>query len=160
MANRFRVLVVDDIIINLNVLSRILRRVGVEEITCIDSGPKALAELEKKSNFYNLVLTDLQMPEMTGMELMRRILQNNGSNLTENQRLSTIVGLTAEVSEVVDVQFVEAGTWPKCCTSQLRRRKCWTSARQCWFQYYEVWGGAVGHTTHSLGARKTLDWKQ
>jgi len=54
---------------------------------------------------YNMVLTDLSMPEMDGTELCREILKRN----TLNSPKPIVVGLTAEVSESVDAECIESG---------------------------------------------------
>lgn len=62
IASSCRVLVVDDTLINLKVLDRMLKQVGVKFATCVDSGYKAMQMLENGD--YNLVITDVQMPGM------------------------------------------------------------------------------------------------
>lgn len=44
----YKVLVVDDTIVNLKVMDRMLRRIGVRNVTILDSGAKALGFLEKE----------------------------------------------------------------------------------------------------------------
>jgi signal transduction histidine kinase len=62
----YRVLVVDDTIINLKVLCRMLTRLGVKKVKTVNSGRSALEALKKGD--YNMVLTDIQMPGMSGTE--------------------------------------------------------------------------------------------
>jgi two-component system, sensor histidine kinase len=99
----WKVLIVDDTVINLKVFSRILQRVGVGLVDTASSGPKAL-ELMKHNDF-NLIFTDLQMPEMTGMELTKLILPE-GKDAPDSP---IVIGLTAEVSESVDAQCRSVG---------------------------------------------------
>lgn len=89
-----RVLVVDDTIINLKVLERMLNRVGVTKLATVDSGAKALSLLEGQQ--FDLVITDIQMPEMTGTELSDAICEK-GCIATK----PIVVGLTAETSEAL-----------------------------------------------------------
>ncbi|CAB9511876.1 Hybrid signal transduction histidine kinase K [Seminavis robusta] len=98
----FQVLVVDDTIINLKVLERMLRRVGVGKVKTASSGEKALELLESEN--FNLVFTDLQMPHMDGIELTHEIF----ARYKENTR-PIVVGLTAEVSESADQKCSDAG---------------------------------------------------
>lgn len=65
-----RILAVDDDALNLNVLVSLLS--GEEyEMVAVASGEAALALLEKKE--WDLVVTDIMMPRMSGYELTRRI---------------------------------------------------------------------------------------
>ena len=65
-----RVLLVDDVEMNLKVLSIMLKKMNVEH-TLASSGKQALQEFEQGS--YDVVLTDLWMPEMSGEELAAAI---------------------------------------------------------------------------------------
>ena len=67
MSTRGRLLVVDDYEFNRNALSRHLRRNGYEVDEAAD-GKEALARIE--TNNYGLILLDLMMPEMDGMEVL------------------------------------------------------------------------------------------
>lgn len=67
-----RVLVVDDSTINRLVLEAMLKKLGVGEVVTAEDGKAALAILEKSPDF-DLVMTDMRMPEMSGGELVARI---------------------------------------------------------------------------------------
>ena len=67
-----RVLVVDDSSVNRAVLKAMLARCGVAGVAIAENGREALAVLEKDPAF-DLVLTDLWMPEMDGRELVKAI---------------------------------------------------------------------------------------
>ncbi|WP_176015067.1 PAS domain-containing protein [Victivallis sp. Marseille-Q1083] len=69
-----RVLLVDDVPMNLKVLSAMLRKLDIESV-CALSGKEALAILRKNSDF-KLVLTDLWMPEIDGAKLAKEIHQS------------------------------------------------------------------------------------
>ncbi len=66
-----RVLLVDDIQLNLKVLRAMLRKLGVECLTA-NSGPEALTLL-RNDRAFNALLTDMWMPEMNGAELAAAI---------------------------------------------------------------------------------------
>ena len=66
------VLVVDDVPVNLMVEQALLRRAGVAEIVTAGSGAAALETLDKHGAF-DLVLTDLWMPEMDGYEFCAKL---------------------------------------------------------------------------------------
>lgn len=71
---RNRILLVDDVPMNLKVLQAMLRKLGVES-ECALSGEEALDILRKDPNFTR-ILTDLWMPGMGGAELARKIHEN------------------------------------------------------------------------------------
>ena len=62
-----RVLLVDDVSMNLKVLQALLRRLNIESV-CAESGARALEILKEDQNF-KFILTDLWMPEMDGEQL-------------------------------------------------------------------------------------------
>lgn len=72
-----RILVVDDVTLNLTVISALLKRLGHEDVTHASDGDEALALLKADSDHYDLVLTDLQMPKMNGDELVRKIREDS-----------------------------------------------------------------------------------
>ncbi len=67
---RGRVVVVDDVPMNLKVLSAMLRKLGVEYTLC-NSGAEALEAIGKEPPA--MVLTDVWMPEMSGDQLAERL---------------------------------------------------------------------------------------
>ena len=67
---RGRVLVVDDYVTARQSVVDVLRHVG-HDATAVSSGAEALAEL--RAHAYDVVVTDLQMPGMNGLELIREI---------------------------------------------------------------------------------------
>jgi signal transduction histidine kinase/CheY-like chemotaxis protein/HPt (histidine-containing phosphotransfer) domain-containing protein len=70
-----RALMVDDVPMNLEILSRQLRAIGTEAIG-VDDGFAAMAELERawhRGKPYDILFLDQMMPGMTGMELARRL---------------------------------------------------------------------------------------
>jgi len=70
MSETARVLVVDDEDIVLTSVKRILQKEGYQ----VDTALKAAEALQKaESNHYDLVITDLMMPEINGIELMHSL---------------------------------------------------------------------------------------
>jgi two-component system response regulator PilR (NtrC family) len=65
-----RVLVVDDEESIREFLEIMLRKEGLD-VTCAEDGQVALDTIKKKS--FDLVISDLQMPNMTGLELLRQV---------------------------------------------------------------------------------------
>lgn len=93
---------VDDILINLKVLDKMLHRTGVQCVKVVDSGAGAL-NLMKEEDF-DLIISDIQMPNMSGTELSAEIRKRYSQ---ENMPL--VVGLTAENSLDLDQRCFESG---------------------------------------------------
>ncbi len=72
-AGRERVLVVDDDASVAGTNSSILSSLGYQ-VTVLHSSTQALALFSRQPEYFDLLLTDMTMPEMTGAELMRKIL--------------------------------------------------------------------------------------
>lgn len=86
-----RVLLVDDTLINRKVVGRMLKKIGISNPVIMESGKEALEELS--TNRYDLVITDLQMPGMSGTELSAAIQDMNNEST-----LPIVVGFTADTS--------------------------------------------------------------
>ena len=43
------------------------------EVTCVNSGDAALAKLDVSSDFYDVIIVDQKMPNLTGIELVEEI---------------------------------------------------------------------------------------
>jgi PAS domain S-box-containing protein len=67
-----RILLVEDNIINQQVALEILRTTGVA-VVCAENGKQAIEILESDSDGYDLVLMDIQMPELDGYEATKII---------------------------------------------------------------------------------------
>ena len=96
-----RVLLVDDNATNRKVASQILMKAGCE-VLMASRGQEAIDILQKDANF-DLVLMDIQMPEMDGMETTRRL---KALNLAA---LPPIVAMTAYAMKEDRERFLAAG---------------------------------------------------
>lgn len=65
-----KVLIVDDEMIMRNFLSEALKRKGIE-VSTAETGQKAFAIMEESS--FDLVITDMKMPGITGMDIVRKV---------------------------------------------------------------------------------------
>jgi len=86
-AESFRVLLVDDSMINLKVLGRMMTRLGIKDFrTCLNGceAMETLKSIKDPEAFPNLILSDLHMPEMDGYELIRHIREHDwfGEDIT------------------------------------------------------------------------------
>ncbi|GMM86173.1 EAL domain-containing protein [Pseudoalteromonas sp. MTN2-4] len=70
-----RILVVDDSQAILMVMQAILAELGVEHVTCCESAQAALSLIEQQPKAFDAIFTDLNMPEIDGMELIRQVGQ-------------------------------------------------------------------------------------
>ncbi|MGK3747395.1 MAG: signal transduction histidine kinase/CheY-like chemotaxis protein, partial [Bacillariaceae sp.] len=96
-----KVLVAEDNIINQKVLDRILKRLGVTDITIVDNGKKAVdASFITK---YDCILMDMQMPIMDGLEACKQIVKRDGK---ENAR---VVFVTAHALVEFKEKALKAG---------------------------------------------------
>ena len=86
-----RVLLVDDLTYVREALAELLRGAGYEVVP-VPSGPAALTELEQQG--FDVLLTDLYMPEMTGWDLVRAV---RSRNVTNTRGLPVCVGLYSAV---------------------------------------------------------------
>jgi DNA-binding NtrC family response regulator len=103
-----RVLLVEDEPNMARTLAKILERKGYEVVTAVN-GQEALAELARGG--FQVVITDLNMPVMDGMQLLRR-LQGDPPPSGERRLLSppTIV-LTGHGSTQAAVEAMKLGAW-------------------------------------------------
>ena len=102
-ANHFplRILLVEDNQVNQRVAQSLLRKLGYT-VDIVANGQTCLAALEQKS--YDLVLMDVQMPVMDGVETTRRII----ARWTPEER-PYIVAMTAHALEGDREQYLRAG---------------------------------------------------
>ena len=75
MANTLRVLVVDDMRTTREFLAESLRELGIRDLTTTSNALEALEVLENGET--DLVISDLHMPDMDGIELYRRMKKCN-----------------------------------------------------------------------------------
>lgn len=72
-ASSVRILAVDDMPMNLSVLKSMLRKIGVADVSTAGGGVEALQMLKDDPGRYDVVLTDVWMPDMRGDDLLKAI---------------------------------------------------------------------------------------
>lgn len=105
-----RVLLVDDSLTSRNHISRVLNSMGIVQIDTAENGRQAVEHLAAGS--YDLMVTDLNMPEMDGHELVEYVRQDIGDVImpilmatTENNEARLGHVQQAGVSAIMDKPF-------------------------------------------------------
>jgi CheY-like chemotaxis protein len=65
-----RVLVLDDDSFQLDLISELLKSLGLMDLTCVNSTAEALRKIADKSGSFDLVLIDLHLPGEDGFQFM------------------------------------------------------------------------------------------
>ncbi|KAI8070952.1 hypothetical protein BC940DRAFT_294837 [Gongronella butleri] len=104
----FRILLVEDNLVNQKVLTRYLLRVGLDVEVANDGEECVQRFLEKPHGYYSLILCDLFMPVKDGYEATREIRSWEAAHLEGKPRIP-IVALSANVMSNVATQCLEAG---------------------------------------------------
>jgi len=100
-STKLNLLVAEDNKINQKVIKAILENVG-HNVTVTENGRECIAEADKKA--FDLILMDIQMPRMTGLEATNYIRQNDGPN-----NRTTIVALSANIMPDQQESYLEGG---------------------------------------------------
>ncbi|MBL6985891.1 MAG: EAL domain-containing response regulator [Methylobacter sp.] len=72
-----RILVLDDEPFILKLMSRVLTNLGFTQVTTCDSGRSALDSIDHPNSPPDVILLDLNMPEMDGVEFMRHLVERH-----------------------------------------------------------------------------------
>ena len=100
-AKRYRLLIVDDVPLNLAVLKALLKKIGVNDVETAVDGQDALEKIQTSEKPFDCVLTDVWMPRMNGKELVL--------NIRADERFAKlpVYAVTADVEE--QKVFAESG---------------------------------------------------
>lgn len=72
-------LLLDDELFMLRLLAHMLAELGFTSVTTCDNGPAALEHIDAVENRPNLIFLDLNMPQMDGIEFVRKLVEHNYS---------------------------------------------------------------------------------
>jgi two-component system chemotaxis response regulator CheY len=98
-----RALIVDDSSVMRKIVERSLRQAGLNALVVIEAGTGAEALEVLRSAKVDLILTDINMPSMDGLEFVRQIRAQNLA------RGVPVVMITTESSEEHVKQAIQAG---------------------------------------------------
>lgn len=96
-----RVLVVDDFPTMRRIVKNLLKQIGFENIDEAEDGMQALQKL--KTGQYGLVVSDWNMPNMEGIDLIRKIRQD------PNLKDTPFLMVTAEAEKEKVIEAIKAG---------------------------------------------------
>jgi two-component system chemotaxis response regulator CheY len=101
--NSLRILIVDDSSVMRKIVDRSLRQAGldIKEVFEASNGVEALARMQQTR--VDLILSDINMPTMDGLELVRQL------QAVENAKGVPIVMVTTEAGESHVVQALSSG---------------------------------------------------
>lgn len=86
-----RVLIAEDNLVNAKILIKLLKKFGIEDYKHVEDGLLAV-EARKEDSYFDIVLMDINMPNMTGDEATQEIIKWENSN---NESHIPIIAVTA-----------------------------------------------------------------
>ncbi|HDG96728.1 MAG: response regulator [Deltaproteobacteria bacterium] len=96
-----KVLVVDDFATMRRIVKGVLKQLGFKDIIEADDGTTALDELKKEK--IGLIVSDWNMPKMTGLELLKKVRQD------DELKSIPFIMVTAEGQKENVIEAVKAG---------------------------------------------------
>ena len=112
MKQSINILLVDDESLMLEVLSLTLTKLGFTTITSADSGHSALQKMESMARSPDLILLDINMPEMDGIQFIRKLVENryDGSLVLvsgENERMVQTVEKLVRAHQIKVLGYIQ-----------------------------------------------------
>ena len=98
---KMKILVVDDFATMRRIVKNILKQIGFSNIDEAEDGNNALAKL--KQDKFDMVVSDWNMPNMTGLDLLKAIRADNVINKTP------VLMVTAEAKKENVLEAIQAG---------------------------------------------------
>jgi EAL domain-containing protein (putative c-di-GMP-specific phosphodiesterase class I)/DNA-binding NarL/FixJ family response regulator len=121
-----RILLLDDDPFILGLHVRMLAQLGYAQVTACDNGRQAIEEIAKRNSAVDLVVLDINMPEMDGVEFIRRLVacKYAGSVLLvsgENSRILESVEKLLQAQQLVSLGHLNKPVNPECLQRLLRQ---------------------------------------
>jgi two-component system chemotaxis response regulator CheY len=101
LPDNLKILIVEDNLITQVFLKKIFKNLGYEKVSVAVDGEAALMEVKK--NRFNLILSDWNMPHMSGLEFLRAVRK------VKNYKTVPFVMLTMEMQREKIMEALEAG---------------------------------------------------
>ena len=103
-----RALIIDDDPHFLAVIEPMLARLGVAGVSCAQTGAEGLARIKAAPDGYDLVLCDLQMPNMDGVNVVRRLgeLGFSGALGIVSSEPGEVIASVQRVAEMIGIRVV------------------------------------------------------
>ncbi len=98
--SKVKILVIDDNLLNLKVAERLINSL-TQKIDTITSGQEAIEKLKVKNN-YDIILLDIMMPEMDGVETLKELKKIEGFN-------TPVIALTADALAGAKEKYMKEG---------------------------------------------------
>lgn len=109
-----KIMVVDDSQAILMVMKAILTELGVTHISCCSDATQALQKIRQAAHQYDAVFTDLNMPEIDGMELIRQLgeLKYAGGVAIISEMDNKVINLAADLARQCNAHLIGNITKP------------------------------------------------
>jgi len=98
-----RILIVDDSSVMRKIVERSLRQAGLEIVQVLEASNGAEALVVAQNSALDLILSDINMPTMDGLEFVRRLRD------VENAKDVPVIMITTEAGESAVVQALSNG---------------------------------------------------
>jgi len=98
-----RVLCAEDNLVNQKLITRVLKKIGVKEVDLVDNGSKAVVKTREKD--YDLILMDMQMPIMDGLQATRLIKKHKNASGASPR----VVFVSAHALKEIKYEAMESG---------------------------------------------------
>lgn len=96
-----RIVIIDDSRAILLLLQSMLDKQGFTQVTCVDSAAKALKVIGRQPERFSMVLTDLNMPDIDGIQVLHKLgeMQYKGAVGIISEMEPRVISLAAELAQ-------------------------------------------------------------
>jgi len=124
--NMINILILDDEAFMLKLLVRMVTNLGYSEVSSSDNGFVALEKIDTQNDSPNLILLDLNMPEMDGLEFVRHLVERNyGGSLIlisgEDERMQQAAEKLARAHQITVLGHLHKPASPKNLAEMISR---------------------------------------